>query len=905
MPNPPKRANFWKPIPGSGDDSWHNENQDNSGRLFHVSDCSFPEFSANISAPATSGWPNFDPSSNDPANNQTLDTFADFSLPWPASDRLWNSPGTPITEWSLSSNFIWRNGYSEDDTNVGVNSSLPHNESSNVPPSLTQDKVFQIWSQKSKQSVTDASPNPWDSNQQHLVATAEILTDSTETLNRDSTQQLEDNDKLSSTQEKQEPSAAETNRENNATVSRIAELVNDPGNWGKHPINQSVPWKTTPEDGDLHKSKPSTALLNSHQQHPESNVWTNEPPTGTNVWELHYEQIANRGSCWPVQGRETPVAVNASGGGSLQASASQQSSHQSAIPSTLPQADHESAFQLRPSASSHFGPPGGLFRRPIFGAGATGGSTNRLPEDSGELGLPSRAAWATISSSHLLNQEENSWAAATGRCVAPTAVPGPTPSSATAAAPSFFSSGCGSGLEEVDQHQEVNTGVSMAAYRNDLVRYFLQQGFRREDVEPVLAECNMDIDRSLAVLRMRSRNAVGGSGGPPRYPGGVGGPRRVPTSPTATGQFGHFPNTQSTSAAAAAVAPFGRGMPIQRPLVGNGANRIIAGGVGGNRMPSAAAASSGDSILGSSLSSLLGLPPPQQQENGFSPMLMRGRNYQWQPANAPPTNFAFISSIMELQRKRQDIQRQIQMFRNNPTMCSLPGGMALLNELSLQLHHVEHQISAREVAGTFASSSGPPLQPSVPAFWSNSEEARSNTSSLTQRLQDLRIGASACNSNNNAASSTSNNPPSPRSAFRTTTNGFRSPRHNSGTDGFPGNGGNLPSGWLLIRGVPPSMSRSTLESFLGSGLMTLHSLSTRGTFVARFVSPEAAVDVGFQLTANAPNSPPLFVTIIEERQAFDLIVEALNAASGVNPVSAVVAAAASGGASGGGGSGTN
>lgn len=101
------------------------------------------------------------------------------------------------------------------------------------------------------------------------------------------------------------------------------------------------------------------------------------------------------------------------------------------------------------------------------------------------------------------------------------------------------------------------------------------------------------------------------------------------------------------------------------------------------------------------------------------------------------------------------------------------------------------------------------------------------------------------------------------------------------------------------------MSRSTLESFLGSGLMTLHSLSTRGTFVARFVSPEAAVDVGFQLTANAPNSPPLFVTIIEERQAFDLIVEALNAASGVNPVSAVVAAAASGGASGGGGSGTN
>lgn len=89
--------------------------------------------------------------------------------------------------------------------------------------------------------------------------------------------------------------------------------------------------------------------------------------------------------------------------------------------------------------------------------------------------------------------------------------------------------------------------------------------------------------------------------------------------------------------------------------MGNGANRIISGGVGGSRVPGAAAASSGDSILGSSLSSLLGLPPPQQQENGFSPMLMRGRNYQWQPTNAPPANFAFISSIMELQRKRQVI----------------------------------------------------------------------------------------------------------------------------------------------------------------------------------------------------------------------------------------------------------
>ncbi|EUB61760.1 hypothetical protein EGR_03306 [Echinococcus granulosus] len=878
MPNPPKRNSFWKSNPSSGGDSWHNENQDNNGRLFPASDCPFPEFSANSSAPTSSGWSNLDPAVNPMADS----TFADLSLPWPAR--------TPIAEWPLSSNLIWQNGYSEDDVNVSVNKSLPHNESSNVPPSLTQDKVFhQIWSQKSKRSVPDANTNPWDSNQQHM--------------------------------------GTEANRENNATVIHISELVNDPGNWGTRPINQSVPWKTTPEDGDLHKPKPSSALLNSHQQLQESNVWKNEPPTGTNVWESHYEQIATRASCWPTQGRETPVTANAPGGGSPQASVSHQP-QQSAIPSTLPQAEHDggiwglassnfnssflslvivgvspthflqpTAFQPCPSTSSHFGPPGGLFRRPIFGAGATGGSANRLAEDSSDLGLPSRAAWATISSAHLLNQEDNSWATVTGRCVAPTAIAGPTPSSASAA-PSLFSVGCSGGLEDADQHQEVNTGVSMAAYRGDLVRYFLQQGFRREDVESVLAECNMDIDRSIAVLRLRSRNAVSGNAGTPRYPGTVGGPRRIPTSPTATGQFGYFPNAQSTSAAAAAVAPFGRGMPVS--------------GGGGNRMPGAAASAGGDSILGSSLSSLLGLPPPQQQENGFSPMLIRGRNYQWQPTNAPPTNLAFIASIMELQRKRQVIV--------SPPFALIPVGSLYhcfiaprtFNGKSnysaaLQLHQVENQISAREVSGAFASNPVPPPQPPVSTFWSNPEETRPNASSLTQRLQDLRIGAGTCSSNNNPAPSISNNPPSPRSVFRATTNGFRSPRHNSGTDNFAGNGGNLASGWLLIRGVPPSMSRPTLESFLGTGLLNLHPLPTRGTFVARFITPEVAMDVGFQLTANAPNSSPLLVTIIEERQAFDLIVEALNAVSGVNAVAAAAAAAAaaSGGSSVSGGGSTN
>lgn len=104
----------------------------------------------------------------------------------------------------------------------------------------------------------------------------------------------------------------------------------------------------------------------------------------------------------------------------------------------------------------------------------------------------------------------------------------------------------------------------MNAYKNDLVRYFLQQGYRREDVEAALNECNYNLDRSGALLRMRYRSGPVGTG-VVRHPGSHGVVRRtVPPSSVisvgASGPFGHFSGSQPSNSGG--VSGFGRGVSV-------------------------------------------------------------------------------------------------------------------------------------------------------------------------------------------------------------------------------------------------------------------------------------------------------------------------------------------------------
>ena len=333
--------------------------------------------------------------------------------------------------------------------------------------------------------------------------------------------------------------------------------------------------------------------------------------------------------------------------------------------------------------------------------------------------------------------------------------------------------------------------------------------------------------------------------------------------------------------------------------MGSGASRLMGaggassgGGNNPNRMPGATTSTSGnDTIVGPSLTSLLGLPPPQPtafpqvyQENGIP---LRSRNHQWPNVSA---------SVMELYRRRSDVQQQIQAVRANQNSGAQPNSRALLMELTTQLGQIESQINAREMMGPFVSSPIPPPQgqPGSSNFWSAMQDDSGSAGrfNVNHRLPDLRFSGGSCG-RLNSGSSANNNPPSPRSLLRGgNTNGFRSPRHNSGTENFPvssnsnnNNNSSTNSGFLILRGVPSSMSRGVLESALGDGLVKLNSLPTRGTFLARFSTQDAALSMALHFSS-LPNSP-IFANIIEERQAFELLMEAYNVMPGVAAATSV------------------
>ncbi|KAA0187807.1 hypothetical protein FBUS_10374 [Fasciolopsis buskii] len=95
-------------------------------------------------------------------------------------------------------------------------------------------------------------------------------------------------------------------------------LINSNEGWGKRPVDQSTPWDvsdiarpgldqvgrsgiTTPTPGSCSTSAVVGNFRGSSQiQRHESNVWTSEPPTGTGIWEMHYENNGARSSMWPV-----------------------------------------------------------------------------------------------------------------------------------------------------------------------------------------------------------------------------------------------------------------------------------------------------------------------------------------------------------------------------------------------------------------------------------------------------------------------------------------------------------------------------------------------------------------------------------------------------------------------------
>ena len=106
----------------------------------------------------------------------------------------------------------------------------------------------------------------------------------------------------------------------------INALVNSKDCWGQRPIDQNTPWDVSLLNeeqasavtaaassisssigllGDALKQRRGVrgvpAIANSGAVSVESNVWPSEPPTGTGIWEMHYESIGDRSGRWKSQ----------------------------------------------------------------------------------------------------------------------------------------------------------------------------------------------------------------------------------------------------------------------------------------------------------------------------------------------------------------------------------------------------------------------------------------------------------------------------------------------------------------------------------------------------------------------------------------------------------------------------
>ncbi|KAH9278484.1 hypothetical protein ECG_08669 [Echinococcus granulosus] len=126
----------------------------------------------------------------------------------------------------------------------------------------------------------------------------------------------------------------------------INTLINSKECWGQHPVDQATPWDMALLNEELASNSTaansgnhnSTGLLGDaislaiKHRRPvrgssgitnagvpvESNVWSSEPPTGTSIWEMHYESLGDRSGRWKQSSSSSSTATAGvvGGGGS-------------------------------------------------------------------------------------------------------------------------------------------------------------------------------------------------------------------------------------------------------------------------------------------------------------------------------------------------------------------------------------------------------------------------------------------------------------------------------------------------------------------------------------------------------------------------------------------------------------
>ncbi|TGZ72617.1 hypothetical protein CRM22_001990 [Opisthorchis felineus] len=558
-------------------------------------------------------------------------------------------------------------------------------------------------------------------------------------------------------------------------------LINSNEGWGRRPVDQTIPWDFTDllKAGDqlvrsgittpTPASRPSgggsgtgfTAFRAPLQAQStiESNVWTNETPTGTAIWELHYENSAARGSVWHPS--LTPPSAP--------------------MPSTSGQASTTPVLFLNTASGRNVPTPSNS----VLNRGAP----NRPWDQSDKLWTPGNgtinsgrpvlgSARGTIAGVNQTD-EVHSWCSgdASGLNNGNVLVEGGNTNVAlwdgfpvaTASSLQWNSNVGGSFMttEEQRRHQNVNNLATNGqvpvermvinpfnnTYRADSVKYLISHGFKKEEALPALIDCNMDPERALHELRERFNNTRSAinlpSSGAAGFQSGLG---NMASPFQNTNNFTQASQQPGTVCAPSMLTNSGAGPPLfsgpnhraKLPGAQNSSNALpmmtmtnhpnpqlirqqltqqVRSALNLSLPPNAVNGPIGNNSVGVAGTSLLGQPPPPLLNGGSGATLpgalppsngpnflpSHNRNPGGIPGALPPfasnlpntgkrsaRQMTIISAIQDLHKKHQSIQQQIIMYRNNPTMCSQPQYADLFTELQGQMQQIEAQLKAKQ-----------------------------------------------------------------------------------------------------------------------------------------------------------------------------------------------------------------
>lgn len=596
-------------------------------------------------------------------------------------------------------------------------------------------------------------------------------------------------------------------------------LINTNEGWGRRPIDQATPWEpldlklsdqvnrsgiTTPTPGACPSGYVSGRI--SHIHSTDSNVWASGPPTGTGIWEMHYESLGGRSAAWQEESHSlayrdvssaTHINSNALINCNMNANSrgatpmplnnrlntcrdwegnknrlsknwnfghSESSDHNSLLWNSVCVTDSEDSVSggithrcplvTVGSSQETFWNSGNVQQsngRPVLGSTRPIVPTHNPPDefswdpDSNFLrsGVNSNGtvSWDTSPSSVV----STTWGTlGASSLISPIQTHFPPVSDDVRHQQNFMTTNSlPQGSERLLIHPYSNT------YRADLVKYLMSQGFKREDAHAALIASNMEPDKAIVELRERysTNKAINAMTQPPELNRNYGansvqhvtrnGPMHQLSNHTSSSQLAPSGNnssvsaqnhrlkqsglcvsTQSNTTQLLSVQPVPNSQFMRQQItqqVRSALNLSLPSPLGVQTNGSATVGTCGGSLLGqppplslssvnsniqtsssanphssTSLPTITSLCPIKNSRTSTGPISLNQNS-----TKRSPRQISIINSMIELQKKHQSIQHQLNMYHNNPALRSQPQYADVLVELQGQMQQIETQLHGK------------------------------------------------------------------------------------------------------------------------------------------------------------------------------------------------------------------